>query len=309
MKIIRVGLNAKPVKSLRFLLLAMICFTLGLTSVSPLSSYISSLFNQNNLVMVNDKYLEGIEKSNRKNLLLLTEIDSLLSVLESSQVGMSLIVDASLKIGKAVTPLSKVVTKAFDLTFISITVTVALRWLLNLAEIVAPVLFFITMIISGIYGIARAFGDHVTTTAKSALKCLKIFGLGFVCTHLLIPYSIHSVSLLEGILYADIEKQKNTNLHNLHSDLIRHHAKQSIKEKIKHDIKQIENTLLKLPLKVDVLVSYYSKHMMITLLRSSVFPLAIFYFLMVILLSLFKLQINAQKKVTTSPSQTMILHQ
>jgi len=302
-------LKPKSAHQKLFLTLAILCLCLGAVSISPLASPVAELFNQNDLVRSNDSYLENVENTDRRSLLELSEIASSLSVLESSQVGMSLLVDASVKIGKAIEPLSKVTAKAFDLTFASIAVSIALRWLLNFAEMVAPLLFFICMLSASGYCLLRAYKGSINSFGDKVFKFVQMSALAFMCAHILIPYSIHSVALIERSLYADIEKQKNTDLHNLHGTLTHSHSKHSIKDKIESDIRRIEYTIIKLPHKVEVLVGYYSKHLILTVLRSVIFPLTIFYLLMMTMRSLLSLTpIKFGKASTKGDKPTMILH-
>ena len=268
-----------------YLTIAILCLCLATATVSPLSSPLSEFFNQNDLVHANDNYLEEIEKTDRQNLLKLTEIASTLAVLESSQVGISILVDASIKIGKAIKPLSNVTEKAFDLTLASISATIALRWILNFAELVAPLLFFISMLITCLYFLLRAYNKSNSLFIVSVYKFTHITALVFLCSHIILPYSIHSVALIEKSLYTDIKKQKNTDLHNLHGMLTHNDSKHNIKDKIESDIHRIEHLIIKLPNKVEVLASYYSKHMILTILRSIIFPLAIFYVFIIVMRS------------------------
>jgi len=96
----------------RFLILGGISILLLLLILSPLSEFIERIFQQDELISSNKEYLKNILETDKKVLIQLAEIDALLHVLQSGEVGISFIVDLKVTIGNSLGAFVKIIDDA-----------------------------------------------------------------------------------------------------------------------------------------------------------------------------------------------------
>lgn len=172
---------------------------------SPFAKNIAHWGKQDQLININDQYLAERERQDRDNILMLAGINTFLAVLQSSEVGISLFVDVQVTICHSISVLKELTDRAFESTLISMTSIVGLRWILKLADYLAPAIFIIWLMGLSVYLLASWLGLAQGKVGKRAL------GLSFVLflmLHIMLPYSVYLSSLLSHPVLSAPEQEK-----------------------------------------------------------------------------------------------------
>ena len=247
--------------------------------VTPMKTMVEN----HTLVKENEAYLQGIEHIDRENLMLLTEIDGVITVLNSSEIGVSFFVDAQVKIGHALSAFTRFISDGLELTLLSLTVTKSTQWLLEICESISPILLCLCFLSVGIYNLFK-FGNIEKTSGQPYTKRVLEFSFVlFLCSYLVIPYTVYSTALVDNFVYTQLTQEKNTNLKNLHSSVVNQTASHSLEEKAQNDIKHFEKMMVHLPQKVDMMANYHSDHFVYNLFRAIVMPGFMFFMIYIVL--------------------------
>lgn len=261
-----------------YLLRGCISLLLIILVMSPFSQFIKGAVNQDSLVSQNEAYLASIEKSDRTNLIMLAELSSFLSVMNSSEVGVSFFVNARVQVGNALSKLTEMTDKAFEVTLASLAITSGLRWLLKICDFSGYYIFVGLLILISLYCFLSCIPVK-KALYQSVTKLIEFVFLIFISVYLLVPYCVHGAYLLDGIIYSEMGAAKNTNMKNMHDAIVKDGMDSSFLTHAEDDIKRFEDVVVKLPQKVEGAVSYYIEHLVYTIFRGIVIPFGVFLIL------------------------------
>jgi hypothetical protein len=262
--------------------MAMICLICVAIYFSPLAKNIADWAKQDQLIDINDLYLAERERQDRDNILMLAEINAFLAVLQSSEVGISLFVDVQVTIGHSISVLKELTDRAFESTLISMTSIVGLRWILKLADYLAPAFFIIWLMGLSVYLLASWLGLTQGQSGKVGKRALGLSFVLFLMLHIMLPYSVYLSSLISHPVLSAPEQEKNSSLKNFHQHLVKPSHSMSFKDKAEKDIKQFETTLVQLPKKIESMTYYVVEHWVFNLLRHILIPFALLILMHVI---------------------------
>ena len=96
----------------KYIYLVLVCLTLFLYSLTEHADKLSSYIIHDKLYMSNQAYLYNIEKRTVANFVRLSAINSTLSTMKSSTIGISFIIETNLTIGKELEHLESLYFKA-----------------------------------------------------------------------------------------------------------------------------------------------------------------------------------------------------
>lgn len=263
-----------PVKDLR-VFMALICLICVAIYFSPLAKNIAHWVKQDQLININDQYLAERERQDRDNILMLAEINAFLAVLQSSEVGISLFVDVQVTIGHSISALKELTDRALESTLISMTSVVGLRWILKLADYLAPAFFIIWLMGMSVYLLASWLGLTQGQSGEVGKRALGLSFVLFFMLHIMLPYSVYLSSLISHPVLSAPEQEKNTSLKNFHQHVVKSSHSTSFKDKAEKDIKQFETTLVQLPKKIESMTHYVVEHWVFNLLRHLFIPFAL----------------------------------
>jgi hypothetical protein len=239
-----------------------------LLSFTPLADLVVKYSNQDTLVKSNLKYLENIRNSGVDDMLLTAELSSLLSVVESSNIGISFIADMQVTVGQVLYPLTSIIEKVGLVSLASSTIAYSTSVLLTISEGSVYYLYILSISSLMVYFIAKSMWPNKSPTRFiSFLKNVAyFFTVVLLFLHIILPYSIHSASLIDKAILCDIREQSSMQIKNIHSELIKsgtkqHNLKASAKDtvhslsKIKHNVvDKVESTVYSLITKIAVLI-------------------------------------------------------
>lgn len=247
------------------------------------SSPMKSLVQNHDLVQQNKTYLNGIEQIDRDNLMLLTEIDGVITVLNSSEIGISFFVDAQIKIGHALSAFTRFVGDGLELTLVSLTITKGTVWLLEVCEFISPLLLSLCFLCVGIYNLLKYINIEKDTGQPYTKRVLEFTFVIFLSTYIIIPYTVYGTALVDKFVYTEFSKQKNESLKNLHGDVVSTNEKSSLKDKANADFKHFEKVMVHIPHKVDTMAKYHSEHFIYNIFRTIIMPGFMFFILYVLM--------------------------
>lgn len=268
-------LNISSAKS-RFLLIGITSFVILVLILSPLSNPIKSIVQQDSLIAQNKEYLRSIVKTDRVVLMHLAEIDSLLGVLQSGEVGISFIVDVHVTVGNSLKTFSKVVNSSLEATIFSIMASTALEMLLDLCESLSWLILILLLIVICLHSVIYLTGFNTGKSEVLQITFIEILALLFISTYLIVPYSIHGASYIENMVFLETTVERNNKLENLHKTLSEGSKNVGFKDKAKNDFKKFERVSLDLTKKIENVMAYHVEHFLHTLFRAFLIPIGIF---------------------------------
>ena len=260
----------------RFLLVGTFSFIFLLLIFSPLSNPIKSTFQQDKLITQNKAYLSGTEKTDRKVLIQLAEIDALLAVLQSGEVGISFIVDLQVKVGQSLSTFSKFINKSLEMTIVSIIATATLSVLLDLSEYLSKILLITLLVSVCLLCFSRVIGIESKSEKTIESTFIEIVALLFLSVYLLVPYSIHGAAFIEDVIFSGMMTERNTNINNLHKSFTQGEQSVSFKNKAKNDFKKFEQIAVDVTEKIENTMTYYVEHFIHIIFRAILIPLGVF---------------------------------
>lgn len=265
---------------LRYCMIALLAFVMAVVVyISPIQGWAEN----HALVQKNDEYLTSIEQVDKVNIFLLSEMKGVISTLESSEIGISIFIDANIEIGKVFTSFSTFIENALNLTLSSLAVTEGTRWLLKLCEHLSPLLLVTSFICLGLLALGKSLGQEKLDGESYTKRFFEFTLIVFLTVYLIIPYSVYGTSLIDKYVYEELQQEKNQNIKNLHADIVSNEKHETIKQKAEADFKRFEEMAVKLPKKINMVTDYHIQHFVYNIFRSLIIPLFMFFFLYVFL--------------------------
>ncbi|MFC3033339.1 hypothetical protein ACFOEE_12485 [Pseudoalteromonas fenneropenaei] len=192
----------------------------------------------------NQLYLQNLATQATTDLVLLGEMNAMLQVAQSSQVGVSFFVDFTVDIGKVLAALSHLLEKALEVVTSSSVAIALLQLLDNAASWLAPKLFVISYVLVLGFGILFIFAKSLLLTQLWKKLMLFVVGL-FVTCHLLLPYSIHLTSWLGHELTSSTRAQHHQALHDMHQQLLITAPSKDLKDRAENSLHWLEKASAK----------------------------------------------------------------
>ncbi len=236
----------------------------------------SASFIEQELTRQNLAYLSHVERESRGNLIKLAEIFAVLKVIESGQVGISFIIDAQVRVGRALAAFSDLVERGIVVSVVAASAAVGLKGLVRLADVVSPILFKLALPLLATYFIAASISSAHLVTIVSRVLSEAIVAL-FLTAYLLIPYSIHGTGWLSQQITADLKQEGREHLNHIHQELTQgKQRKARLKERAEHAIHEFERTAVHVPQKVSAMSLFLIRHVAATIIEGVLFPIGIF---------------------------------
>ena len=256
----------------------LMCLLLAAVLLFPLRSPVDGYFNQQSLVQSNEGYLLNMVEKERSELLLLSEINGFLSLIQSSELGVSFLLDAKIQVGNILNPLTDITQQSFNSTLSSLHLTHGLKKVLALVDWLVLKVAICFLLILALYCGAK-FKKQPSNLANHLKPILEKLVLILLTLHLLIPYSLYLSSKIDISLYQSFSEEAKDDLKNLHQTLVSDKNKNGLIERTEYFIKNLERMLLDIPKKTEALISYHSNQVVLTILRIVIMPGTILFLL------------------------------
>ncbi len=264
-----------------YFLCGIVCLLLVAMLLSPVGQEVDNYFNEQPLIQSNQNYLQNLAKKDRSELLLLSEINGFLSLIQSSELGVSFVLDAQIQVGNILNPLTDITQQSFNSTLSSLHLTNGLQKVLTLLAWLTPKVAIFLLLLISLYCLLKMKKSRSSLVSHMKPIIINLATLLFTL-HLLIPYSLYMSAQIDKALYHSLSMDVQSDLENLHQTLVSDKNKNGLIEKTEYFIKNLERMLLDIPKKTEALISYHSNQTILTALRIIIMP-----GLILLLLSLF----------------------
>lgn len=257
------------------LLLAVACLLLWLVlQIHPVRQLAASLVDRE-LIEENAAYLDKSEKEAARTLMHLVESYAALRVIQSGEVGFSLIVETRVQVGDALAGLTTIVERGIGVAAVAASAAAAMKALDKAAAVASPLLFEATLVLLGIYLIARTVRARhpITQLAHSLAEVATIL---FLTAFLLVPYSIHVSGWLSQHAVAPLKTYSAEHYANLYDDI--HHARAENERHVraKSATYALEEMFSDIAHRAEASSLAFVKHATATVLEGIVLPLGVF---------------------------------
>ena len=240
----------------------------------------TSLVGSDRLYEANMAYLSGIEEQAQKNIIELAEAQSVLNVLQSSDVGISFIVKFQVGIGKELATLTNLIDRAILGNLFEASLAYFSSMLLMLSDAISPILLIALLAAISYACFSRLFIPIHFKYSKLGHKALQLTLTLFLTLHILLPYSIHTAAMISNQLTHDLKQLSG---HSLTISKLSNSGQEKLEDKAKHAIKMLEEDTSKLADKTSNLINHIIRHMIIVIFERIIFPCLMFYFFWLIL--------------------------
>lgn len=195
------------VKRIGFFLAASLLFLLfyfSLTSQLALIDKIQAHIKAQPLFQENDHYFISQENRAKEDFLRFSEMASVTSVFKSTEVGFSLIADVKISPGQSLQLLESSLQKLALVTLLSWFLTRFLELLCTMSVLITSYGVPLMILLLACACFFRGLGGRLYELQAVFLKGLKQLVLIILIFHLIIPYSIHSASIISRALIHDV---------------------------------------------------------------------------------------------------------
>jgi len=255
-----------------FGLACLVMLTLTTLSLVPSSKW----FGQDKIITQIDNYLNESQKLERQDLITLLELETLLSPIQHSDVGISFIVDVKVGIGEMLRLLNELISDSAKISIFAISAMEVIKYIIAASEAIIPWLFAGVLLAGGVFGLCHSFSEGYGPHIALCNKITKTVVVLFFVFHILLPYSLFTASIFsKGIIDKD-RTENRTMLHNLHKEVKAMHKKEDFRQRAENSIDSFEKITLKLPHKVELMAIHHTKHIAMTLFKFIILPIALF---------------------------------
>jgi len=256
------------------LALALIFFAIAGFSSSGLDNLKK---DESGLLATNVKYLANASTEAEQDLLKLAAIHGVLSVVESSQVGVDLIPEFSVTIGQAITQFSTVLDKAMLAVAAS---GVASQLLILLNKISAAVaiplilLFLATLIL---FFASRIFMGHSAVVTMTLQNFTEFALIAAFFTAVAIPMSINVAAAISEKVSHELKQEHRKNLDNIYTTMAAKKAPTNLVDRAKNAVTDLEKGLTDIARKTEHMIQFFFTYLAATLIDALLLPLLILY--------------------------------
>lgn len=268
-------MNKEETSRYIMLFFGLACFILLLlTSLSLVPT--SHWLGQDKIITYINSYLNESQKVSRQDLILLFELEALISPLQHTSTGASSIVDVQVGIGDILSSLHKLISDTADMYIFAISTIEVIKYIIMISEVITPWLFAAVLFVGGVFGLCHSLSDSYGLHIALCNQVTKIVVVLFFVLHIFLPYSLYATALFSK---HTIESEKTENrviLHNLHTHMSATHIKGSYKERAETSIHLFEKIVLNLPHKVEAMIIHHTKYMAMSVFEFIILPILLF---------------------------------
>lgn len=240
-----------------------------------------------NILRANQQYLKNVENNGLDDLFLLAEISSVLNVIETSEVGVSLIANFEVTLGSLLKDLNDGLSKAMQINTGALVAVQVMIMLSQFAHFLSPFLLWLCILAFVIFLAGKQL-NKIQWINLQTVNILHMFArrsaILFLIAHILIPYSIHASSLIANQINAISQASTQEQLSNLHGSLKTINVEEKLKSRAESSVGQLKsmrpNDIHK---HTENLMTYIFWTLALMLFNLFIMPILILYSLFVIL--------------------------
>lgn len=259
---------------LAFGLLCLIILILIGFSILPISQWIGG----GAIIGYINSYLSESQKFARQEYILLVELHSFISPAIHNLVGAN---------KDMLSSFSNLISNTSEIYMYAIITIEVMKYILIISEAVTPWLLEVLLFIGVIFGLYHSLFNCSDKYMKLCKKLIKTVGILFFVLHILLPYSLYITAKLSNNTIEKDRIESRSMLHNLyeHINYINNFK----------DTTYLENIAVKLPYKIELIVKYYTKYIVITGFEFMILPMTLFFIFIGLLRFVIKEEVWSRK--------------
>ncbi|MCW8875435.1 MAG: hypothetical protein OQJ89_10700 [Kangiellaceae bacterium] len=262
-----------------YTLIFVVCISLLAYSQFEHSNKAINFFVKDSLYQSNQTYLSNLEKASVDNFVRLSTINATLSTMKSGVVGFSFIVETKLTIGEELKQFERLSEKGVKYSSLVTFSSVAISYVSSVAKSLSVPLFFILLVIGGVYGLVGML--EIKFLIAKLFSILRPVLVLFIAFHLVIPYAIHGSDYLSQIIEKEANSQNNDYFERVHQEIAKTGGGANIKQRANSIMGKVEGVLVDIERKIETLLLNCIEYLISQLLITIVIPLLLALFLMV----------------------------
>lgn len=285
-----------PIPSLKnhYSVSLLISLLLLLTIHYQKDSTLTDFFTQDKLYQQNQAYLYDVERRSVGNFVRLASIHSTLSAMQSSQVGISFIIETQITIGKELDELTQLTASGARYSSYAVAAGIALQNILLFSRDIAPLILNLFLLMVCIYSISGILGWKCVLIksirmGRATLQFLLLF-------HLVIPYSVHLSAYLTHSISNEHQVESSRYFEQVHEEYIGHTTSKNVKKRAHTLVGRVESVLKKIEHKVESFLINIIKYFVSELITTIIIPIGLLY-------SLFRLMRRLTDKYLLHPQE------
>lgn len=264
------------------IIIAMLCLILSLfTVVDDVIDFVGRGYIHDQATT----YLKDSEVSAGETFLILSTAKAGLAIVESSEGGITFVIEAKVQLGRAFEVLKELINRSWEISFLSLTILFASQIILDSANALAEPLFILLAATALIHLICRRMGNrHADTTSK----ILRSLATGVFVLIFALPISIFLTSLVSKTLMHHYSEQANS-AYIAHNELFQHgSSNEGLKESSHTALNNYKTFKKDIHGHVKTMHTHVYRHMAIVVLETLILPFLILSILYVAANSILK---------------------
>ncbi len=206
-----------------------------------------------------NSYFTESQKFAREDLLVLLELHSFISPAIGTFVG----ADKDM-----LSSFNKLISNTTEIYMYAIIAIEIMKYLLIISKTITPWLFDVLLFIVAIFGVYHSLFNCNGIYMTLCKRLIKVVAILFFILHMVLPYSLYITARFSKNIVEKDRIESRTMLHNLYDQI---HYRNDFREK-----RSQERIVLKLPYKIELMIKYYAKYVVITGLEFIVLPIVLF---------------------------------
>jgi hypothetical protein len=268
-------MNKEQISRWTMLFFAIMCLiTLILVSLSVIP--VSKLLGQDKIITHINWYLNESHKVERQDLIVLLEIETLLSPMQHSDIGISSNIDAKVGVGEILASLNRLISDTAKVYIFAISTIEIMKYIIIISETIMPLLFTGVLFAGVIFGLCHSFSDSYGLHTVLCNQITEILFVLFFVLHILLPYSLFASALLSENIIKKDRTENRAMLHNLNNQIKSTHTKENFSKRAEKMINSLEKTVLNLPHKIELMAMHHTKHLAMSILEFMILPILLF---------------------------------
>lgn len=206
-----------------------------------------------------NSYFTESQKFARQDLIVLLELHSFITPAIHTLVGAN---------KDMLSSFSKLISDTTEIYTYAIIAIEIIKYLLIISEAITPWLFEVLLFTGAIFGVYHSLFNCTGMYMALCKKFIKAVAIVFFILHILLPYSLYITARFSKNIIEKDRVESRTMLHNLYDQM---YYTNDFRDKI-----SLERIVLKLPYKIEVMIKYYTKYVVITGLEFIILPIVLF---------------------------------
>lgn len=250
-----------------------ITLSLFLYSLTDHADLIGNNLRTGEIYLKNKAYLEKTEAEASEQVIKLAALEGLFKTAQSSQVGISIIVDAQVTIGNELAALTRLVQETAEITLLSVISSLFLREAQDVAFFLTPMLYRITLAATILLLLYYLVPTYLTKFHDLIHDIFYLAVLVLAYASIVLPYSISATNHLAELTTKEFRAGAKEHINQLHHEYVLESDKDSLTERGKHATDSFQELAVKEEQKIEKLTSHYARYKVASLLDGVVFPL------------------------------------